>query len=97
MVGGSSPGRGWEFFLHHRVQSGYGAHPASYPMSTGCCFPKECVEIFLQSPSMPSWRGAQLNKGLCSLYSVSQSVSQSVRQSNVVRWDTNICVALTWI
>jgi hypothetical protein len=31
MIGGSSPGRVWEFFLHHRVQTGSGAHPASNP------------------------------------------------------------------
>jgi hypothetical protein len=36
MIGGSSPGWGWEFFsLHHRVQTGSGAHPASYPMDNG--------------------------------------------------------------
>jgi len=40
MIGGSSPGRGWEFFLHHRVQTGYGAHPASYPMGTEV-FPRD--------------------------------------------------------
>jgi hypothetical protein len=26
--------QGWEFSLHHRVQNGCGAHPASYPMGT---------------------------------------------------------------
>jgi hypothetical protein len=31
MIGGLSPGRGWEFSLHHCVQTGSGAHPASYP------------------------------------------------------------------
>jgi hypothetical protein len=25
--------------LHHRVQNGFGAHPASYPMSIGVSFP----------------------------------------------------------
>jgi hypothetical protein len=25
--------------LHHRVQTGSGAHPASYPMGTGISFP----------------------------------------------------------
>jgi hypothetical protein len=34
MIGGSSPGRGWEFSFHHRVQTGSGAQPASYPMCT---------------------------------------------------------------
>jgi hypothetical protein len=38
MVGGSIPGRGWEFF-HHSVQTGPGAHPASYPVSTRGFFP----------------------------------------------------------
>jgi hypothetical protein len=32
MIGVSSPGRGWEFFLRHRVQTDSGAHPASYPV-----------------------------------------------------------------
>jgi hypothetical protein len=27
------------FYLHHRVQNGSGAHPASYPMDTGGSFP----------------------------------------------------------
>jgi hypothetical protein len=27
------------FSLHHRVQTGSGAHPASYPMGTRCSFP----------------------------------------------------------
>jgi hypothetical protein len=26
------------FSPHHRVQTGSGAHPASYPMGTGCSF-----------------------------------------------------------
>jgi hypothetical protein len=34
MIGVSSPGSGWEFFLHHRVQTGSEAHSASYPMRT---------------------------------------------------------------
>jgi len=39
MIGGSSTDRGWEFFLHHRVQTDYGTHPASYPMGTKDSFP----------------------------------------------------------
>jgi hypothetical protein len=27
------------FSLHHRVQNGFGAHPASYPMGTGGSYP----------------------------------------------------------
>jgi hypothetical protein len=34
MVGGSSPGRAGNFSLHHRVQTGSRAHPASYSMGT---------------------------------------------------------------
>jgi hypothetical protein len=30
---------GQEFSLHHVVQTGNGAHPASYPMATGGSFP----------------------------------------------------------
>jgi hypothetical protein len=36
---GSSPGRGWEFFIHHHLQTGSGAHPDSYPMDTRGSFP----------------------------------------------------------
>jgi hypothetical protein len=32
---GSIPGGGRDFFLRHRVRTGSGAHPASYPMVTG--------------------------------------------------------------
>jgi hypothetical protein len=34
------PGRGWDFSLCHHVQTGYGAHPASYPMGTESSFPR---------------------------------------------------------
>jgi hypothetical protein len=33
------PARAGNFFLHHRVQNGSGAHPASYPVGTRGCFP----------------------------------------------------------
>jgi hypothetical protein len=32
MNGGSSPAGAGNFSLHHRVQTGFEAHPASYPM-----------------------------------------------------------------
>jgi hypothetical protein len=35
----SSPGRGQEFPLLYVVQTGSGAHPASYPMGTEGSFP----------------------------------------------------------
>jgi hypothetical protein len=38
MIGGSSPGRGWEFSLNHRVQNVSGTYAASYPMGTRGCF-----------------------------------------------------------
>jgi hypothetical protein len=82
LIGGSSPGRGWEFFLHHCVQTGSGTHPASYPVGTrssflgvkrpgreadhsppSCAEVKECVELYLHSPSTLLWHGAQLNQG----------------------------------
>jgi hypothetical protein len=34
------PVGGWNFFLHHRVQNGFGAQPASYPMGTRGSFPE---------------------------------------------------------
>jgi hypothetical protein len=36
---GSIPGGAGNFSLHHRVQNGSGAHPASYPMCTRGFFP----------------------------------------------------------
>jgi hypothetical protein len=33
------PAGGGNFSLHHRVQNGSGAHPASYPMGTRGSFP----------------------------------------------------------
>jgi hypothetical protein len=33
------PAGAGNFSLHHRVQNGSGAHPASYPMSTSGSFP----------------------------------------------------------
>jgi len=39
MMGGLSPSRDWEFFSHHHIQIGFGAHPATYPRGTGGSFP----------------------------------------------------------
>jgi len=38
-IGGSSPSRDWEFFLHHCVQTGFGAYPAFCTMGTSGSFP----------------------------------------------------------
>jgi hypothetical protein len=65
--------------LHHRVQTGSGAHLAPYPMDARGSFPRikvagmwswqltsiqcrgqECMELYLYSSNIPSWRGAQL-------------------------------------
>jgi hypothetical protein len=35
MIGGLSPGSGWEFSPHHRVQNGSGAHPPIQWLSGG--------------------------------------------------------------
>jgi hypothetical protein len=63
--------------LHHRVQNGSGAHHwVSGILSLGVKWArreanhsppsnadvKECVELYLHSPSTPYWRGAQLKK-----------------------------------
>jgi len=37
---GLIPGRGWEFPLHHHVQTSSGAHPVSYAMGASCSFPR---------------------------------------------------------
>jgi hypothetical protein len=75
------------FSLHHRLQNGSGAHPASIQwvpgaLSLGVKPPgreadhsppssaevKECVELYLDSPNTPSWRGVQLKKAQGQLY-----------------------------
>jgi hypothetical protein len=33
------PAGAGNFFLHHRVQNGFGTHPASYPTGTSGVFP----------------------------------------------------------
>jgi hypothetical protein len=39
MIGVRFPVGAGNFSLRYRVQNGYGAHPASYPMGTGVSFP----------------------------------------------------------
>jgi hypothetical protein len=72
----SIPGRAWNFSLHHRVQTGSGARPASYPMGTGGSFPGRRVvkltahlhlefrlRMYAAIPPFPhtcSWRGTFL-------------------------------------
>jgi hypothetical protein len=48
------------FALHHRVQTGFGAHPASYSMGN--------KGLYLHFPNTPSWRGAQLKEAQGQLY-----------------------------
>jgi hypothetical protein len=43
-----------DFSLHHLVQNGSGAHPASYPIGTGGCFPEGRVQGREADPSPPS-------------------------------------------
>jgi hypothetical protein len=38
MIGVRFPAEAGDFSLHCRVQTGFGAHPASYPMSSGVPF-----------------------------------------------------------
>jgi hypothetical protein len=72
MSGVRIPAGAGNLSLHHCVQTGSGAHPASYPMGTRGSFPggkahhsppssaevKECVQLYVHSPSTFSWRGA---------------------------------------
>jgi hypothetical protein len=71
---GSRKGKGFISLLRHRVQTGSGAHPASYPMALSLGVKrwgreadrsppsnaevKDCG-VYLHSPNTPSWRGAQ--------------------------------------
>jgi hypothetical protein len=41
MIGVRFPAVAGKFSLLHRVQNGSGAHPASYPMGTGSCLPRD--------------------------------------------------------
>jgi hypothetical protein len=68
------PAGAGNFSLHHCIQNSSGAHPASYPVGTRDFLPggeadhsppssatfKNWVKLYLQSPIMPSWHGAQL-------------------------------------
>jgi hypothetical protein len=71
MVGVRFPARPGNFSLHHSVQTGSRVHLTSYPMGTRggpgreadhlppfSAEVKECVEVYLHSPIMSSWRGA---------------------------------------
>jgi hypothetical protein len=40
----------------------------SWPLTSIYCRGQECVELYLHSPSRPSWRGAQLKKAQGQLY-----------------------------
>jgi hypothetical protein len=65
------------FFSDTASRPGSGAHPASYLVGTKDSFPggkaahsptsrvqvKECMELYLHSPIMSSWRGAYLSTG----------------------------------
>jgi hypothetical protein len=53
------------FHPPHRVQTCSRTHPPSYPMGTRgspsySAEVKECAELYLHSPSTPSWRDARL-------------------------------------
>jgi hypothetical protein len=69
------------FSFHHRIQTGFGAHSASYLMATRGSFlgvkrpgreadhsppssaeVKECVRLYLHSPTRPSWCASRLKK-----------------------------------
>jgi len=73
MVGGSSPGRDWEFFfsppcperlwvtgslfLGVKWLGSEADHSTPYSAEV-----KECVDPYFHSPSTPSWRSVQLKK-----------------------------------
>jgi len=65
MVGDKNAGRTSVFSLQ-RVQTGSGAHPASYPVGTRSSFSgskaagAECVDLYLRSLNTPSWPAAHL-------------------------------------
>jgi hypothetical protein len=68
------PAGSGNFSLHHRVQTGSGAHPASYPMGTRSSFtggikrpgreaehsPPPSAEVKNAWSYTSSWRGAEL-------------------------------------
>jgi hypothetical protein len=68
MIGSSRPGRGWEFFttaskspgaLSLGIKRPGRETDQSSPSSTEV---KECVELYLNSPNIPSWCGAQFKE-----------------------------------
>jgi hypothetical protein len=52
---------GLNFSLHHVVQTGYGAHPASYPMGNGGSFPGGKATGALSWPLTSNYRRGQEN------------------------------------
>jgi hypothetical protein len=52
------PARAGKFSLHHRVQNGSGAHPASHPMGTGVKRPGVKLTAPLHLVQRPRIRGA---------------------------------------
>jgi len=62
VLGVGFPAGAGNFSLHHRVQNGSGAHPASYPMGVkrpgreadhsppSSAEVKKCVEVYVHSP-----------------------------------------------
>jgi hypothetical protein len=43
IIGVRLPAGAGNFSSYHGVQNGFGAHPGSYPMGTGGCYPKDKV------------------------------------------------------
>jgi hypothetical protein len=98
MIGVRVPAGTGNFSRHH-VQTGSRAQSASYPMGSwgvkrsgreadhsppSSAEVKECVELYLDSPSMSSWRGAYLSTettlplGLPPLYGMIIVVTQQI-------------------
>jgi hypothetical protein len=60
--------RAGNFSLHHRVQNGSGAHPASYPMGIRCSFPGGKAAGAWSWPLTSIWcRGQRMSRAIPSL------------------------------
>jgi hypothetical protein len=74
MIGVGFPAGAGNFPLHHRVQTGSGAHPASYPMCTGGSFPGV------------KWPGREADHSPPSSADVKDCVELYLHSSNTSSW-----------
>jgi hypothetical protein len=74
IIGVHFPAGDWNFSLRHRVQTGSGAHPVSYPMDTGALY------LGVKRP------GTEADHSLPSSVEVKECVELYLHSSNTSSW-----------